>query len=69
MSFDLVIHDGLLITSSDTFKADLGINAGKIAAIGHKLSGKKTIDASGLYVLPGAVDPHVHIEMPVGKTR
>ncbi len=69
MSFDLVIHDGLLVTSSDTFKADLGINAGKIAAIGHKLSGKKTIDASGLYVLPGAVDPHVHLEMPVGKTR
>ena len=69
MSFDLVIHDGLLITSSDTFKADLGINAGKIAAIGRKLSGKKTIDASGLYVIPGAVDPHVHLEMPVGKTR
>ena len=69
MSFDLVIHDGLLITSSDTFKADLGINAGKITAIGHKLSGTEMIDASGLYVLPGAVDPHVHIEMPVGKTR
>ena len=68
MSFDLVIHDGLLITSSDTFKADLGINAGKIAAIGHKLSGVKMIDASDLYVLPGAIDPHVHIEMPVGKT-
>lgn len=68
MSFDLVIHDGLLITSSDTFKADLGINAGKIAAIGHKLSGVTMIDANDLYVLPGAIDPHVHIEMPVGKT-
>ncbi len=69
MSFDLVIHDGLLVTSAETFQADLGINAGKIAAIGHKLSGAKMIDASELYVLPGAVDPHVHIEMPVGKTR
>ena len=69
MSFDLVIHDGLLVTSSDTIKADLGINAGKIAAIGHKLSGTKMIDASELYVLPGAVDPHVHLEMPIGKTR
>ena len=69
MSFDLVIHDGLLITSAETFQADLGITAGKIAEIGHKLSGAKMIDASELYVLPGAVDPHVHIEMPVGKTR
>ncbi|MEA1978358.1 MAG: dihydropyrimidinase [Chloroflexota bacterium] len=69
MSFDLVIHDGLLVTSAETFQADLGINAGKIAEIGHKLSGTKMIDASELYVLPGAVDPHVHIEMPVGKTR
>ena len=69
MSFDLVIHDGLLVTSSDTIQADLGINAGKITAIGHKLSGTKMIDASELYVLPGAVDPHVHLEMPVGKTN
>lgn len=68
MPFDLVIHAGLLVTASDTFLADLGINGGKIAAIGQELHGKKTIDARGLYVLPGAVDPHTHLEMPIGKT-
>ncbi|MCD4672262.1 MAG: dihydropyrimidinase [Anaerolineaceae bacterium] len=69
MPFDLVIHDGLLVTLSDTFQADLGITGGKIAAIGQKLHGEKTINARGLYVLPGAVDPHTHLEMPVGKTK
>ncbi|MEA3351848.1 MAG: dihydropyrimidinase [Chloroflexota bacterium] len=69
MPFDLVIHNGLLVTASDTFRADLGINAGKIAAIGQELHGGKTIDARGLYLLPGAVDPHTHLEMPIGKTK
>lgn len=69
MPFDLVIHNGLLVTASDTFQADLGITGGKIAAIGQKLHGEKTIDARGLYVLPGAVDPHTHLEMPIGKTK
>ncbi|MBU0511553.1 MAG: hypothetical protein KJ638_07615 [Chloroflexi bacterium] len=69
MPFDLVIHAGLVVTASDTFQADLGIDGGKIAAIGQKLHGRETIDARGLYVLPGAVDPHTHLEMPIGKTQ
>lgn len=68
MSFDLVLRNGRLITSSDSFHADIGITSGKIEEIGQDLSGLEAIDASGLYVLPGAVDPHVHIEMPVGVT-
>jgi len=67
--FDLVIHDGLLISPINTIKADLGISNGKIAAVGNDLEGVENIDAAGLYVLPGAVDPHVHLQTPVGQTQ
>lgn len=58
-----------MITPAKVFVADLAIADGKIAAIGENLAGAATIDAAGLYVLPGAVDPHVHLEMPVGPTQ
>ena len=64
MDFDLVISGGALVTVSDTFKADIGIQTGKIATIGQGLKGEKVVDARGLLVLPGAIDPHVHLQMP-----
>jgi dihydropyrimidinase len=64
MEFELVIQKGLLVTASDIFQSDIGIHDGKIAAIGEFLPGNTTVDASGLYVIPGAIDPHVHLEMP-----
>jgi dihydropyrimidinase len=66
MQFDLVIHNGILVNAGDTFQADIGISAGVIATIGQELSGNEVMDASGKLVLPGAVDPHVHLEMPAG---
>jgi dihydropyrimidinase len=65
--FDTVIANGLLVSAEATVHADLGISGGKIAAIGHELKGRQTIDASQMLVLPGAVDEHVHLEMPVGE--
>lgn len=62
--FDLVINGGTLVTASDTYKADIGIQAGKIAAIGRGLTSTEIVNADGLLVLPGAIDPHVHLEMP-----
>ena len=64
--FDLVITNGTLVTAEGTQRADLGINGEQIAALGSDLMGKETIDASGMLVLPGAVDEHVHLQMPVG---
>ena len=61
--FDLVIQHGTLVTAGDTIAADLGISRGRIAAQGRDLHGREVIDAEGLYVLPGAVDPHVHLQM------
>jgi dihydropyrimidinase len=65
--FDLVITDGTLVTAEATTQADLGIRDGQIAAIGKRLAGLETIDATGMLVLPGAVDEHVHLQMPVGE--
>lgn len=67
--FDLVIHGGTLVTAERTLQADLGVLGEKIAAVGRDLQGTRRIEAGGLLVLPGAVDPHVHLEMPVGATR
>lgn len=61
MKFDLVITNGTLATASDTFRADIGIRDGRIAAIAENLSGAREIDASGKLVLPGGIEAHCHI--------
>ncbi len=65
--FDLVIANGTLVTAEAMFRADVGIREGRIAAWGRGLTGRQTLDAAGKWVLPGAVDEHVHLEMPVGE--
>jgi dihydropyrimidinase len=65
---DLVISNGTLVTAADTFSADVGIHNGKIVSIGQKLTGTEKIDATGMLVLPGGVDPHVHLAMSTGQT-
>ena len=64
MEFDLVIQNGTLVTAADIVQASIGIRAGRITAIGHDLTGAEVVDAGGLLVLPGFIDPHVHLEMP-----
>lgn len=68
MIFDLVIRNGRVVTGEGDYIADIGINGETIAVLGEGLKGKKTIDANDKLVLPGAIDPHVHLEMPVGET-
>ncbi len=63
---DLVVKNGTLITSDGPFKADVGIEGERIAAIGQGLTAPNVLDATGKYVLPGAIDVHVHMQMPVG---
>ncbi len=66
--YDLVIYDGTLVTSTGLFQADVGVQDGQIAALAPRLSGREQISAAGMLVLPGGVDPHVHLEMPVAVT-
>ena len=60
--YDLVIRGGTVVTPAEAFCADIGIRAGRIAALGDRLEGAETIDAGGLLVMPGGVDTHCHIE-------
>ncbi|VDC20119.1 dihydropyrimidinase [Pseudogemmobacter humi] len=63
--FDLVIRGGTIVTVADTSRADLGVKDGKIAAIGTGLAkGREEIDATGLLVMPGGIDSHVHLAQP-----
>lgn len=67
MRFDTIIRHGTVVTASDTFTCDIGIKDGRIAALAADLTdGDEVIDASGLFVLPGGIDSHVHLDQPSG---
>jgi dihydropyrimidinase len=66
----ILIKNGRIITATDDFPGDVLIEGETILAVGKDLSGHlsapadTTIDAEGLLVIPGGVDPHVHLDMP-----
>ena len=65
MSYDLIIANGTVVSAVGTEKADVAIQGERIAAVGTNLGdARKTLDATGKYVLPGGVDVHVHLELP-----
>ena len=51
---DFVVKGGLVVTSSQTFPADVAIPGERIAAVGHRPQGTRELDARGRYVVPGA---------------
>ena len=63
---DLVIAGGTVVTPGGVVRADVGVQGERIVALGPDLEGKVTVDAGGCLVLPGAVDPHVHLQMALG---
>jgi len=65
-----LIKNGTLITASDTFKSDILIEDEKILSIELNLEADSAhvVDASGKLVLPGGVDPHVHLDLPMFDT-
>ena len=63
---DLVVTNGTLVTPGGLVRTDIGIDDASIAGMTEDLRGEFEIDAHGCYVLPGAIDPHVHLQMPVG---
>src|ERR1700692_1157576 len=62
----LLIKNGRIITSSDNYIADIYIEGEIIHTIGKNLDIKadQVIDAAGLLIIPGGIDPHVHLDMP-----
>ena len=67
---DLLIKNGMIVTESESFQADLAVKDGKIVCIGKNLllEAVQVVDASGMLVLPGAIDVHTHLAMPFGGT-
>ena len=63
----VLIKNGEIVTADSRYRADIFCADETITAIGPNLSappGTEIIDASGKYVFPGFIDPHVHIYLP-----
>lgn len=73
--YDLLIKNGLLVLENQAVRKNLGICSGKIAAILERdgcdpnKAARQVIDASGCYVLPGAIDTHTHVFEPGADYR
>ena len=73
-----LIKNGLVITASDELRADVLIDGETVAAVaatgssvaeGWSENADTVFDAAGLYVIPGGVDAHTHMQMPFGGTE
>jgi dihydropyrimidinase len=66
----VLIKGGRIVTATDDYLGDVFIEDERVSLIGELLDVRadKVIDAGGKYVIPGAVDPHTHMEMPFGGT-
>jgi dihydroorotase-like cyclic amidohydrolase len=61
---DLVIKNGILVTSAGRFEAGIAVDDGKIVLIGkeaHLPAADSVLDVKGKFILPGLIDSHVHI--------
>lgn len=72
MAYEALVQGGIVATSNHSQRADLVINDGSIAGIvtpGTNIEADQLIDAENKYVLPGGVDPHVHMMDPGDTER
>src|SRR3954447_2393044 len=70
-----LITNGTVVNSDSSTQADVLVDGEQIVAVDRGLAGtdlgsgvEQTIDASGKYVMPGAIDVHTHMELPFGGT-
>jgi dihydropyrimidinase len=64
-----LIRNGTVVTARETRAADVRIEGGRITEVGTSLPANPAdhaIDASGMYVMPGGIDAHTHLDMPLG---
>jgi dihydroorotase/allantoinase len=66
-SYDLVVAGGTVVTPRDRYRADVGVRNGRIATLSDDLStvaATEQVTVDGQYVLPGAIDGHMHLWEP-----
>jgi dihydropyrimidinase len=69
MAYDTLIANGTVLSADGQAQVDIAFEGEKIAAVGKGLAksarnGAAVVDATGKYVMPGALDVHVHLELP-----
>lgn len=63
----ILIRGGTVVTAEHMFRADVLTDGDKILTVGTGLeapAGATVVDAGGMYVMPGGIDPHTHMELP-----
>ena len=65
-----IIKSGTLVTAAETFRADILIDGEKITSVAERIEvpGAEIIDAAGKMILPGGIDPHTHLDLPMFDT-
>jgi dihydropyrimidinase len=67
---DLLVRNARIVTGSQVLESSMGVENGKIASISPSLqaAGARVFDAKGMLVVPGGIDAHTHMELPVLNT-
>ena len=65
-TFELIIRNGTVVNQDGTGARDIAVSDGRIVALGDlsAADADRTIDATGLHVLPGVIDTQVHFREP-----
>lgn len=66
----LLVQGGQIVTPSETFAGSILIQGGQVMRVGHGIEDPEAevVDATGMYILPGGVDPHTHLNLPMFGT-
>jgi len=67
MAVDLIVKNGTIVSSAASYRGHVLIKDGKVLEVKVRddlPQAKRVIDATGLHVLPGLIDPHVHFRVP-----
>jgi dihydropyrimidinase len=71
MERDILIRGGTVVSEAGRARADVLCRGGRVAAVGEGLdapAGAEVVDAGGCFVVPGGVDPHTHMQLPMMGT-
>lgn len=67
---DLAVHGGTVVTASGRARLHVHVSEGRIVDVGPEpLDAERVVDATGLHILPGMVDTHVHLMDPGDTSR